>query len=699
MKFYIHDKCFDKLIDLPKATQKKVFEFQRKFREDSRTAAIHLEPISTFKDPYLRTARIDVKYRAIIKAPKTGDAYYLLWVDNHDEAMAWAANKIFEWNEHTQSAQLFTAPEQADLTQLSSAPASMPSPKAFFDEYSNEQLFALGVPALLLPLVRAAHDLNGLDQIESYLPPEVYEHLFYLSDGASYDTLLAEIEAGKVASAELEEQLASSNNRRSVLEIDEDLIREMLEGEPSKWQLFLHPSQRKLVESEFNGPVKVTGGGGTGKTVVAIHRLKKLSSALPTSSAPILFTTYTHALTNNLRELVTRVGVAADTFELNNVDAIARQLGEQTGVITSEHRLLDMPGSRPAAELWEEALDLVPSEFDAVFMEQEYREVILNHGVREVSQYLHQSRLGRGKSITRKQRLDVWRVVEEYQRLKQSSSYLDRAELFNLLAHHYKQQDTKPFAHVIADEIQDFGNSELRFLRSLVAEKPNDLFLVGDPYQKIYSRRIYFSQVGINVRGNRSKRLRLNYRTTEEIKRLAIATVRKFAYDNFDGEAERIDGYVSLLHGPRPTYQTFTDKGDELQYLMQLVQTQLQETGIKPNDVVIGSRLKESLRDIKTALHQLHIPYYDLTAASGDKTGVRLASFHNLKGLEFKVVLLSDVNTRTCPFTPVGLRGLQEPELGEHLNSERALLYVAMTRCIQHLHITGTGTRSALIQL
>ena len=700
MKFYIHDKCFDKLIDLPKAIQKKVFEFQRKFREDSRAAAIHLEPISTFKDPYLRTARIDSKYRAIVKAPRTGDAYYLLWVDNHDEAMDWASNKIFEWNEHTQTAQLFTAPEQVAVVEASvpsTAPLALST--GLFAAYNDAQLLAIGLPQLLLPLVRAVNDLNDLDDIEKYLPLDGYENLFYLSDGASYDALLAEIEAGKVESSVLEEQLGSTNNRRSVLEIDESLIREMLEGEPSKWHLFLHPSQRKLVESDFKGPVKVTGGGGTGKTVVALHRLKRLAAELPASASPVLFTTFTHALTNNLRELITRIDVNPAFYELNNIDAIARQLGEKAGLMTKEHRLLDMAGSRPAAELWEEALDAVPCEFDSYFLEQEYREVVLNNGILDQEQYLRQSRLGRGKSITRKQRMDMWRVVEEYMRLKQDNKYLDRAELFNLLAAYYQQQAKKPYSHVIADEIQDFGNSELRFLRSLVEEKSNDLFLVGDPYQKIYSRRIYFSLAGINVRGNRSKRLRINYRTTEEIKRLAIATVRKFSYDNFDGESEKMDGYVSLMHGPKPTYQTYSDKGAELQSLLQLVQEHLQDTSIKPSDIVIACRLKESLRDIKTALHQKHIPYFDLTSASGDKTGVRLASFHNLKGLEFKVVLLTDVNTRTCPFTPVGLRGLQEPELGEHLNSERALLYVAMTRCIQQLHITGIGTRSSLIQL
>lgn len=701
MKFFIHDKCFDQLIELPKAIQKKVFEFQRKFREDSRAAAIHLEPIHTFKDPNLRTARIDSKYRAIVKVPQTGDDYHLLWVDNHDEAMAWAANKVFEWNENTQSAQLFTAPEQVIPAAAEPTQAGQPAdvPKGLYQTYGDSQLLAIGVPALVLPLVRYVEDLNGLDAIETYLPAEAYENLFYLADGAFYENLLAEIEAGKVASSVYEEQLASSNNRRSLLEVDEALIAEMLDGEPSKWQLFLHPSQRKLVEGQFNGPVKVTGGGGTGKTVAALHRLRRLADTLLPGARPVLFTTFTNALTANLGELVSRLGVRVGTYTLLNIDALARQLAEQANLITREHRLLDMPGNRPASELWEEALDTVSSEFDAVFLEQEYQEIVLNYGLTTQEDYLRQSRLGRGTPITRKQRLGVWTAIEAYQRLKEAGKYLDRAELFNRLADHFRAQPTKPFSHLIADEIQDFGNAELRLLRALVAEKANDLFLVGDPYQKIYARRINFSASGINVRGNRSKRLRLNYRTTEEIKRLAIATVRDIPYDNFDGEAERMDGYLSLLHGAKPTYATYTDKGSETQELVRLVGLYLNQPSLKARDIVVGCRVKEALREIKTAFHQAQLPYYDLTTASGNKDGIRLSSFHGLKGLEFKVVLLADVNDRTCPLIPARLRGAQGADLAEHLQSERSLLYVAITRAIQQVHITGTGRNSAFITL
>lgn len=306
MKIYIHDKCMEQLFDLPKAIQKKVLDFQRKFRDNSKSTAIHLEPIGTFRDPLLRTARIDDKYRAIVKVPATGEDYYLLWVDNHDEAMDWAKNKVFSWNENTQTAQIFTAPETA-LTDKAERPLT---DKTLFSAYSNGQLVAIGVPEQSLKLVRSIKDLNELEESEKYLPVDVYENLFYLSDGANYELMLAEINGGKSKSDRHEDQVDSNNNKRIFVEMDDELMTRVINGDLSKWQIFLHPSQRKLAESDYKGSVKITGGAGTGKTVVALHRLKYLSSGSEDNNRKkVVFTTFTNALTSNLIKLSKKLSI------------------------------------------------------------------------------------------------------------------------------------------------------------------------------------------------------------------------------------------------------------------------------------------------------------------------------------------------------------------------------------------------------
>lgn len=696
MRLFLYDRFFEKFIELPKAIQNKVLDFQKKFRENSRSTAIHLEPIKSFIDQSLRTARIDEKYRAIIRVAESGDDYFLLWVDTHDEAMDWAKNKMITWNPNTQAVQIFTVPERQiePLPDKSEVIAS-----SLFGYLDDDQLLAIGVPPSSLLLVKHIKNLDDLETVEKNLPVDAFENLFYLADGAVIDNLIFEIEEGKVQSDALVDQIQSINNKRSFVEVNDDLLQELINGELKKWQIFLHPSQRKLVDRNFKGSTKVTGGGGTGKTVAALHRLKFLiNEKTILTTQPVLFATYTNALTENLRKLIKGMEIHPSYYYLANIDALARELAKKAGIISKDSRFLDFPNTKSSLELWDEVLEQVLCQFDAQFLHSEFQEVILYHNIQDSQQYYNQSRIGRGKAITRKQRMEVWSVVEAYKLKKHEENFLDRAEVFNKLSIFFNNQEFKPFSYAIVDEVQDFSNIELRFIRSLVEVRDNDLFMVGDPYQRIYQRKIIFSAAGINVRGTRSKRLRINYRTTEEIKRLAISTVKGYSYDNFEGESEKLDGYLSLFHGVKPQYHLFSTKTEEMAYYINSIKDDLNK-GLSYSEIAIATRLKDSLREIKSALHQNNLPHYDLTTQSGTPEGIQLSTFHSLKGLEFKIVYLADVNYRTAPFLPYSYAEFDKIQQEEYLLSERALLYVAITRAIQKVVMTGTGSKSDLIKV
>ena len=696
MKLFIHDKCMEQLFELPKSTQKKVLEFQRKFRENSKSSAINFEAISTFKDQQLRTARIDDKYRAIVKAPVSGDNYYLLWVDNHDEAMDWAKNKVFHWNDNTDTAQIFTAPE-AEITNNTQTDA-LQTPH-LFDGFSDEQLIQIGVPSLSLSLVRSLKDLNELGDSEKYIPTDAFENLFYLTEGLNIELLIAEINEGKSKATEQEEKANSINNKRSFVEVDDDLMSEIINGDLSKWQIYLHPSQRKLVEPDFKGSVRVTGGAGTGKTVVALHRLKKLTSILiDGDDRKIVFTTFTNALTQNLTVLADKLNIDKSKIVITNIDTLARDLAKEYNLVDKNVRILDFYNSKSSYELWDDFLEQNLTEFDTLFLTAEYQNVILFNDIKNLEDYLKVSRIGRGKPISRKVKMEVWELVEKYNRKKKEENYIDRAELFNLVTNHLKSLPLRPFKNVITDEVQDLSNVELRFLRALVEEKVNDLFLVGDPYQKIYARKINFTAAGISIRGNRSKQLKINYRTSEEIKRLAVTAVQGINYDDFDGETEKLNGYLSLFHGELPTYQVFKTKSEEINAILIHLE-ELKERGFKLNDIALAFRTKEALKEVKTTLHKSKIPFTDNATVGNSNSGVTLSTFHGLKGLEFKAVMLCDVNNRTVPLMIQKMDTMEQQEKEDYLNSEKSLLYVAMTRAISVLKIVGTGIKSELINI
>ena len=687
MKLYLGDKCWDKLFELPKNVQLRVRDFQRKFKENPFSPAINLEKIASFEDDSLRTARIDDTYRAIIGVA-SGDTYCLLYIDHHDEAMRWAQHKRFAWNSYTNSFQVTSITMEEVVEQRGKE-----RDDTVFAKYTDEQLLRIGVPEHQLPLVRSIKDMDDLEKAESSLSGDVFEYLFYLmDDGTDINNIITEVEAGKEQDGD-----STINNKRNFIEItdDEELERVIAEG-TEKWQIFLHPSQRLLVEKSYAGSLKVTGGGGTGKTVAAIHRLKKLTEK--GSMKSVLYTTFTRTLIKNISSRVRSMGIKSENCVIENIDKLALDMAKSYGLIPQTATVLDYgPSSRTSEEIWDGIVTDNLSQFDTRFLKREYLDVIVYNNNKTIDDYYRQSRTGRTQPVNRKQRTEIWNLVEQYVARKKESQLYDRNEIFNLIANHLNENGIHPFKHVIADEIQAFSNPELRFLRALVEEGPDDLFLVGDPYQRIYNnRKIAFSQVGINVRGKRSKRLRVNYRTTEEIKRAATNVVNGCAFDDFDGSPESLAGYVSLMHGDRPEYKIYDNRNEEIAAIIDFIRM-CRENGIEYKDIVVASYIKDSIKPVQDALHRNNIPYKNLmNEGTGNDNGVNLSSFHNMKGLEFKVVILSDVNKKTFPYLPYGFEGLDEIEKKNHLMNQKALMYVAITRAMQKVLITGSGIKADL---
>jgi len=692
MKLFIYDKFWDAFLRINKGTQAKITEFISKFRTNPKSAALNLEAINTFKDPSLKTARIDQKYRAVLKEVEAGAMYLLVWVDNHDEAMDWAKNKVIDWNEQTQAYQVFSIDEA--VTPTTASDNAVAREALFMGQYNAEDLIAVGVPEVLLPSVLKVMDFSDLEKLEQYLPVDAFENLFYLLDGASIDSLKTDILEGK----KTEDESFSKNNSRSFIEFtDDEILNEALRGSLHKWKYYLHPSQSAVVNGDFKGAVKVSGAAGTGKTVAALHRLNFLA-ARKTADLPILFTTFTKELSENLEHLAAELDIPKVQYKILHIDALAFQLAQEFGLRQPTDKVFGMNAVKKPEEVWEEVLEEQLSSFDEDFLKKEFEEVILVQNVQSRDEYLRASRMGRGKPISRRQRIEVWTLMEQFIARKQSSNLFYKEEIYNMVSRYLNGNEKRVFAHVIVDELQDFSNVELNFIRSLVAEGPNDLFLVGDPLQNIYSRQINFSRSGINIRGKRSMRLRINYRTTEEIKNLAISVVADESYDDFDGDEESKLGYRSLFHGAQPSYELFPSKEHELVAVREKI-TALLEAGVAYNEIAVAARTRDSVNDFRNHLHQHSIPYVDKHLLNSKTDGIRIATFHGLKGLEFKHVFLVDVNERTLPKLPYDFStSYSEDEKALILKAEKSLFYVAVSRAIQGLMITGVGNRSMIIR-
>ena len=694
MRLFLSDTCYEPLFALPKKIQTKVVNFQKKFRECTSANGMHLEPIAQFNDSSLRTARIDDNYRAVIGL--IDDNAYLLFIGTHESAYNWGMRKKLIWNDHTQACQLVTM-QQTTGTVVKTEQVEDEAPCPYAD-ISSEKWLKIGVPEELIEQVKHIKSLDDLEPLEAYLPTDAFENIYNLLDGIDIDEIIAEIEEGQAK--ENEDRLLSNNNKRRFVELtDDDALQRILDNDMDKWQLFLHPSQQKLVDADYKGTMKVSGGAGTGKTVAALHRLKHLCEK---PNANVLFTTYTRTLRENLDELVMKMDVNRAHCTLNNIDQVLLETARQYGV-KEGYKILDYSGDKESLKLWREVLETEVTEFDEEFLYDEYIDVIVYFGNSDVKSYMMQQRVGRTKALSRKQRVEIWKLVEKYVALKQERKVVDRLELFNETTKYLNENNVHPYTNVIADEFQDFSNPELKFLRALVAEGRNDLFLTGDPMQRIYSgRKINFSAAGINVRGVRSRRLKINYRTTEPIKRVAVGVIKGQTFDDMDGGTESIKGYVSLIHGgEKPNYRILNNATEEVTQVIDWIE-ECKQNNIDLKDICVAAPNTGLLKEFQSRLHNDGTPYKVLKGISkqGSQDGISLCTLHSLKGLEFKVVILMGINERNIPSKATEgypFSGMDALDKREFLSSMRSLLYVAITRARQLVFISGYGEPCGLI--
>jgi superfamily I DNA/RNA helicase len=478
---------------------------------------------------------------------------------------------------------------------------------------------------------------------------------------------------------------------------DENELRDMMARPLALWRIFLHHSQAGIAyRPTFNGPARVTGGPGTGKTVVAMHRANHLASQLgDRTGKPILFTTYTANLAEAIERDLRELGGAEvlDVVEVTNIDKVANRIvreteGNQPGVIFGSG--LD--------ELWASVADEFGTDLSPEFLASEWEQVILAQECRSRDEYFKVSRTGRGVALDRRGRANVWAVVEA---MSQRLIDMKKRTFFQLAddaAGHVARRTVRPYQHVIIDEAQDLHETQWRLVRSLVEETQNDLFIVGDSHQRIYDRRASLSKVGINIAG-RSHKLRINYRTTHEILLWALAILGEATYDDLDEGTESHDfsSYHSFLHGPQPRMSGHDTRRAEFDQLV----TQLDEwikAGVREDDIVVTARTANSFEAIDAHLNQAGIPSTRMGPGGPSGQGVRIGTMHRLKGTEFRCVAVLDVDDETVPLiAELTDANADKVQHSIDLIREQCLLYVACTRAREDLWVGWSGAPSRFL--
>jgi UvrD-like helicase family protein/AAA domain-containing protein len=261
------------------------------------------------------------------------------------------------------------------------------------------------------------------------------------------------------------------------------------------------------------------------------------------------------------------------------------------------------------------------------------------------------------------------------------------------------------FDHVLVDEAQDLPLEALQFAVRMLRHGSESLLVVADAAQTLSGRKGFtWKEAGIVATG-RTRVLTRNYRNTRQILDFAWSFLSKEISigveldDPSDSTDVVVPPEASERSGPLPVVQKCPSRDAEVLFIARQASEWL-KGDVAPGDVAIlyGSRYAGGggfnwIDKIGMALDQARVPWYWPTDPS-DPTGkatvgsrrdqVMLSTVHSAKGLEFPRVIL-------CAF------------LDEHppdrVAESRRLIYVGMTRAVDHLVLTASGEHRFIADL
>ena len=555
---------------------------------------------------------------------------------------------------------------------------------ALFAGVAEEALLGYGVPLEWIDDVRKA-DEDGLLVLADHLPSEAAEALLELATGGQPQIVV-------VGARGIDPFEHPDAQRRFRIMSDAEELARALEYPWDKWTIFLHPTQKQIVEKDYNGPVRVSGTAGTGKTIVALHRAVHLARNHP--DARVLLTTFSEMLANalqkKLRRLTGNQPRLAERLEVYAIDAVGKRLYEaQLGPakIASRAHIQDL--------LKEASSRIEEFKFSARFLSGEWEDVVDAWQLQSWEEYRNVKRLGRKTRLPEQRRAVLWSVFDDVKARLRQQGKVTRAEMFNLLAEKIGERSHTPFEFAVVDEAQDISVTQLRFLAALGGDRPNCLFFAGDLGQRIFQTPFSWKSMGVDIRG-RSQTLRINYRTSHQIRMQADRLLGPEVMD-VDGNIDDRRGTVSVFNGPNPVIKVFNTIDEEAQAVAAWVKDRNNE-GIVPHEIGIFVRSTTQIERAKMAAQQSGIPFKVLDDHMETTSGeISISSMHLAKGLEFRAVAVMACDDEIIPLQERMESVADDADLGEVYDTERHLLYVACTRARDHLWVSAVDPASEFL--
>ncbi len=716
MEFRIADTFTASLSRLRAGEQKAVKTTAFDLQMNPSRPGHRLHRVGSTRDRNFWSVRAGRDLRIIVH--RAGASFLLCYVDHHDEAYRWAERRRLERHPRTGAAQLVEIREKVReeevprYTPPEGVPAAEPvevRPKEpeveelLFADKTDKELLGYGIPQDWLPEAKAATEETVLE-LALHLPAEAAEALLALATGGSP-------EVGAALAAGADPFTHPDATRRFRVMADRDELERALEAPWEQWAVFLHPAQRSLVERGHGGPARVAGSAGTGKTIVALHRAVHLAEADPDSR--VLLATFSEpladALRRRLRLLIGNRPRLAERLEVQSMGGLAQRLYElNIGPLqraSEEHQ----------RELLSRAGGEVPNHgFSDRFLWAEWSGVVDAWQLENWEEYRDVPRLGRRTRLAETRRKVLWTIFAKVRHELERQDLLTTAAMFGRLEVHFNHARRSPFDHYVIDEAQDISVAELRFLAALSEDRPNSLFFAGDLGQRIFRAPFSWRKLGVDVRG-RSRTLRVNYRTSHQIRRQADRLLPPKIAD-VDGIEEDRRGTVSVFNGPVPEVRVFEAEDEEVAAVgawLRAAVRSLEDSAedgelggdLRPGEVGLFVRSSDEIERASRAVEAAGLRAVLLEATEPLKAGsevpegatVSVGTMHRAKGLEFRAVAVMACDDDVLPLQSRIEDVADEADLEDVYNTERHLLYVACTRARDRLLVTGVDPASEFL--
>lgn len=473
----------------------------------------------------------------------------------------------------------------------------------------------------------------------------------------------------------------------------DDLLR-YREGELIAFLLKLSPEQEKYTRwpLDAQGPALVKGGPGTGKSTVALYRVRSLLEQLPKSgrgSLRILFTTYTNALVRaSEQQLQQLLGAQSGLVQVNTADKLADT------ILREKHVVLELIEGDELRQLTKRAVGETRFSGNALqqaaqrqtiermgleYLLQELTGVIVARQLHELTDYQGTSRAGRLLRLSALQRQAVWLVYENWCRLLATAGR-ETWQQRRARACELAEQSTlsHAFDAVVIDEAQDLDPAALRMLVKL-SKASNRIFVTADANQSIYGSGFRWQDVHADLKFHgRTAVLRANYRSTEEIGEAARAYLANGALE----EEQESHEYVN--EGPLPDARSVGSFQHEIALLASYFRKASQVLRLTLGSCAVLCPNRAVAQAIAHDLSQagLEATFMEGRALNLTRPGIKVLTLSSAKGLEFPIVALAGFVTSTYPVLP---RGATEDEIAEIIRRERRVMYVGMTRAMRAL--------------